>query len=58
MKQGWINHVGQADSWGLRRNVLNELVIERGTQRGSPPKKIATATRSPLNRKASEQQNQ
>ena len=25
--QGWINHVGKADSWGLRRHVLETLVI-------------------------------
>jgi len=23
--QGWINHVGHADSWGLRRYVLDTL---------------------------------
>lgn len=25
--QGWINHVGHADSWGLRRHVLDTLII-------------------------------
>jgi len=25
--QGWINHVGHADSWGLRRHVLDTLTI-------------------------------
>lgn len=25
--KGWINHVGHADSWGLRRHVLDQLVI-------------------------------
>jgi hypothetical protein len=25
--QGWINHVGHADSWGLRRHVLETLPI-------------------------------
>jgi len=25
---GWINHVRYADSWGLRKSVLHELVIE------------------------------
>ena len=25
--QGWIAHVGHADSWGLRRHVLDTLVI-------------------------------
>jgi hypothetical protein len=25
--QGWIAHVGHADSWGLRRHVLDSLVI-------------------------------
>jgi hypothetical protein len=25
--QGWINHVGHADSWGLRRHILDTLVI-------------------------------
>jgi len=25
---GWINHVRYADSWGLRKSVLNDLVIE------------------------------
>jgi len=27
MVQGWINHVGQADSWGLRRHVLRGLEL-------------------------------
>ena len=26
--QGWINHVSNADSWGLRRHVLNRLPLE------------------------------
>ena len=26
--QGWINHVGSADSWGLRRHVLGRLPLE------------------------------
>jgi len=25
--QGWINHVGHADSWGLRRHILETLPI-------------------------------
>jgi len=25
--QGWINHVGHADCWGLRRHVLDTLTI-------------------------------
>jgi hypothetical protein len=25
--QGWINHVRHADSWGLRRHVLETLAI-------------------------------
>jgi hypothetical protein len=25
--QGWINHVGHSDSWGLRRHVLDTLTI-------------------------------
>jgi RNA-directed DNA polymerase len=30
---GWINHVGQADSWGLRRHVLETLVIRPAEHR-------------------------
>ena len=26
--QGWINHVGSADTWGLRRHVLARLPLE------------------------------
>ncbi len=26
--QGWINHVGQADTWGLRRHVLGGLALD------------------------------
>jgi hypothetical protein len=29
--QGWINHVHYADSWGLRKNVLDDLVIRPAT---------------------------
>jgi hypothetical protein len=25
--QGWINHVGHADTWGLRRHILETLSI-------------------------------
>jgi hypothetical protein len=25
--QGWINHVGSADSWGLRRHILETLPV-------------------------------
>ena len=31
--QGWIAHVGHADSWGLRRHVLDSLVIRPGAHR-------------------------
>jgi hypothetical protein len=31
--QGWINHVGHADSWGLRRHVLETLVIRPAEHR-------------------------
>jgi hypothetical protein len=36
--QGWIAHVGHADSWGLRRHLLDTLVIrpaEHRRRRGS-----------------------
>jgi len=25
--QGWVNHVGHANSWGLREHVLDTLVL-------------------------------
>jgi hypothetical protein len=31
--QGWINHVGHADSWGLRRHVLDSLPIRPAERR-------------------------
>jgi hypothetical protein len=31
--QGWIAHVGHADSWGLRRHVLDSLVIRPAEHR-------------------------
>ena len=31
--QGWINHVGHADSWGLRRHVLETLPIRPAEHR-------------------------
>jgi hypothetical protein len=31
--QGWINHVSQADSWGLRRHVLDGLPIRPAQHR-------------------------
>ena len=31
--QGWINHVGNADSWGLRQHVLETLVIRPAEHR-------------------------
>ncbi len=34
--QGWINHVRYADSWGLRRHVLDRLPLEGRALRGSP----------------------
>jgi hypothetical protein len=27
---GWINHVRYADTWGLRRNVLEPFVLKPG----------------------------
>ncbi|MEM9386026.1 MAG: hypothetical protein AAGA68_13255 [Pseudomonadota bacterium] len=26
--KGWVNHVSQAETWGLRRRVLDSLVME------------------------------
>ncbi len=31
--RGWINHVGHADSWGLRRHVLDALPIRPAEHR-------------------------
>ena len=31
--QGWINHVGHADSWGLRRHVLETLAVRPAEHR-------------------------
>jgi hypothetical protein len=31
--QGWIAYVGHVDSWGLRRHVLDSLVIRPGAHR-------------------------
>ncbi len=31
--RGWINHVGHADSWGLRRQVLDALPIRPAEHR-------------------------
>lgn len=31
--RGWINHVGHADSWGLRRHVLGDLAIRPAEHR-------------------------
>ena len=31
--QGWINHVGNADSWGLRRHVLETLAVRPAEHR-------------------------
>ena len=31
--QGWINHVGHADSWGLRRHILDTLPIRPAEHR-------------------------
>ena len=31
--RGWINHVGHADSWGLRRHVLEALPIRPAEHR-------------------------
>jgi hypothetical protein len=31
--QAWITYVGYADSWGLRRHVLDSLVIRPGAHR-------------------------
>jgi hypothetical protein len=31
--QGWITHVGHAGSWGLRRHVLDSLVIRPAEHR-------------------------
>jgi RNA-directed DNA polymerase len=31
--QGWINHVSHADSWGLRRHVLDGLPIRPAEHR-------------------------
>jgi RNA-directed DNA polymerase len=31
--QGWINHVSNADSWGLRQHVLETLVIRPAEHR-------------------------
>jgi RNA-directed DNA polymerase len=31
--QGWINHVRHADSWGLRRHVLETLAIRPAEHR-------------------------
>ncbi len=31
--RGWINHVGHADSWGLRRHVLDALPIRPAVHR-------------------------
>jgi hypothetical protein len=31
--QSWINHVGKADSWGLRRHVLETLAIRPAEHR-------------------------
>ena len=33
--QGWINHVRYADSWGLRRHVLEPFVLSPGTCRAN-----------------------
>jgi hypothetical protein len=33
--QGWINHVGHADSWGLRRHVLEGLPVRPTEHRRS-----------------------
>ena len=27
--QGWINHVSHANSWGLRRYVLNDFILNK-----------------------------
>lgn len=32
--QGWINHVAQADTWGLRRHVLAPFELPPGAQPG------------------------
>lgn len=31
--RGWIAHVGHADSWGLRKHVLDSLVIRPAEHR-------------------------
>ena len=38
--QGWINHVRHADSWGLRRHVLETLV---DPPRRTPPRGRGTS---------------
>jgi retron-type reverse transcriptase len=46
--QGWINHVGHADSWGLRRHVLDTLAIcpaeHRRATTAQPPRPEDDAT--------------
>jgi hypothetical protein len=36
--RGWIDHVRYADSWGLRRHVLETLVVRPGPNTGAPPR--------------------
>jgi len=49
--QGWINHVGHADSWGLRRHVLDTLAIRPAEHRRAmaarPARPGADATADP-----------
>jgi RNA-directed DNA polymerase len=42
--QGWINHVGHADSWGLRRHILETLAIRPAEHRRA---KAARHSRTP-----------
>ncbi|MGH6899410.1 MAG: RNA-directed DNA polymerase, partial [Geminicoccaceae bacterium] len=45
--QGWINHVSHADSWGLRRHVLNGLAIRPAEHRQAKATRVLAPPGAP-----------
>ena len=45
--RGWINHVGHADSWGLRRHVLDALPIRLAEHRRAKATRAVDTARRP-----------